>query len=65
MKKIYNTAQKRSVRRWFKQVFSRFIKHINCTCQSEIEKLSEAHQELVEMVDVIAREVARQAKRGK
>ena len=42
-----------------------FIKHINCTCQSEIVKLSEAHQELVELVDVIAREVARQAKRVK
>ena len=65
MKKIYNTAQKRSVRRWFKQMLDTFIKHINCNCQSEIKKLSEAHQELVELVDVIAREVARQAKRGK
>lgn len=65
MKKIYNTAQKRSVRRWFKQMLDTFIKHINCTCQSEIVKLSEAHQELVELVDVIAREVARQAKRVK
>jgi len=62
MTKIKNTAENRSFRRWVKQVFASFIKRQNC---DYLEAIFEKLQHMDESIDIIAREVARQAKRGR
>lgn len=62
--KIYNTAQKRSVRRFIKQLFSSFIKRRSFDCKAEIKNIIEMLRGIEVSLDIIAREIARQAKRG-
>jgi len=61
MKKINNTAQKRSFRRLVRQSFSSLLKRQNCNCQ---EQMFEKLQNIQDLIEIIAREIARQVKRG-
>lgn len=62
MKNEHNKAQKRSFRRWVRQVFASFIKRKDYKYLREIlQKL----RDLDESIDIIAREIARQGKQGK
>lgn len=65
MKNIYNTAQKRSVRRFIKQLFGSFMKRQSFDCREELAKIIEMLREIEASIDIIAREIARQAKQGK
>lgn len=62
MKKAHNTAQKSSSRRWVKQVFASFIKRQD---RNYLKEILQKLQDLDESIDIIAREIARQAKRGR
>ena len=66
MGKILNTAkrssfEKRSFRRWVRQLFVGWIKHQN----SESKNIYALLQDIKDSVEIIAREIARQSKRGK
>lgn len=65
MKKTYNTVQKRSFRRWIKQVFARVTLRRDFDYEANIAKVIEMLREVEESIDIIAREISRQAKRGK
>jgi hypothetical protein len=65
MTKANNPTPSRSFRRWFKQVCSSFIKHLNHNCCDEIACLRKKCQDLEDLVDIIAREVSRLSKRVK
>jgi hypothetical protein len=61
MKNIYNTAQSCSFRRWISQLFFSWNKREHRNYLGEIfEKL----QDIEDSIDIIAREIARQARRG-
>ena len=61
MQNRYNTAQSRSFRRWVRQCFFSRTDRRDCNYLKEIlEKL----QDIEDLIDIIAREIARQAKRG-
>lgn len=62
MTKIKNAAQNRSFRRWVRQVFTGFIKRQD---RNYLEEIFEKLQDLKESIDIMAREIARQAKRGR
>ena len=62
MKNIYNTAQKRSFRKWVRQLFSSWIKYHNCNCQQELEKVIAKLQEIEDSIEIMARQMARQIK---
>lgn len=59
MKKTNPSVQTRSVRRWFRRVFDSII---NCECCNYAVENRERLLKLEDLVDTIAREVARQAK---
>lgn len=60
MTKTNNTAQNRSFRRWVRQVFDSFTKHQN---RDYLEAIFEKLQDMEDTIEIIAREIARQAKR--
>jgi hypothetical protein len=60
MKKTNNTGQKHSFSRWVRESFSSLAKHQNCNCQ---EKMFEKLQDIQDLIEIIAREIARQAQR--
>jgi uncharacterized protein YaaN involved in tellurite resistance len=61
MKKIYNTAQNGSFRRWVKQMFASLLKRQDHDYLKEIfEKL----QDIEDSIEIIARQIARQIKSG-
>lgn len=64
MKKIYNTVRKCSVRRFIKQLLTILMKRQAFDCQAEIEKIIEMLREIEASIDIIAREIARQAQQG-
>lgn len=64
MGKIYNTARKRSVRRFIKQLLASFIKRQSLDCHEELAKIIEMLREIEASIDIIAREIARQSKQG-
>ncbi len=64
MKNTYNAAQKRSVRRFIRKLFSSWVKRQNSNCQEEIAKIVDLLRDIEESIDIIVREIARQAKRG-
>jgi hypothetical protein len=59
MKKTNPTVHARSVRRWFSRMITSII---NSTQQDDISALQCRLHKLEELLDVVAREVARQAK---
>ena len=65
MKKIYNTAQKSSFRRWGKKIFSSWIKNQSCNCLEEIEEIHRQLQKMDELINILAREVHRLSKLNK
>lgn len=73
MKTITNAAklntsavpQHRSFRSLVKQWFASFIRHQHCNCLDEFQKVMEKLQEIEDLIDMIAREMARQSKQGK
>ena len=72
MKKKTNVAksntpvvpQHRSFRRFVRKVFSSFIKHQGFGYQKEFQSVMEKLQDIDDSIEIIAREMARQAKRG-
>jgi hypothetical protein len=65
MKKINNRVkQHRFVRRFIKQLFSGFIKRQNRNYKAGNEKIVEMLQDIQDSIEIMAREMARQAKRG-
>jgi hypothetical protein len=65
MKKIYNTAQKRFLRGWVKQLFSSWIKRQNYNYEKDFETVIEKLQDIEESIEIIAREIYRQSKKSK
>ena len=73
MKTIKNVAkqntsivsQQRSFRRFVKQMFASLFKRQTCNHQAEFQKVLEKLQGIEDLIDIIAREIARQAKQGK
>ncbi len=65
MRKIYSTAQRRSFRRWVRQLFCGWIKRRNGNCLAGIEKVIEKLQDIEDSIEIIAREIARPIKSGK
>ena len=61
MKNIYNTAQKQSFRRWVSQLFTGWAKRQH---RNYLEEIFEMLQDIKDSIDIIAREIARQAKQG-
>lgn len=57
--------ENRSFRRLVRQLFSSWIKRQNCHCRRELTKFAEQLQEVEELIEVMAREMARQGKRMK
>lgn len=64
MKNTYNTAHRRALRRWVRQLLVSWIKRQNCECQEEMQKVIEKLESLEESIEIIAREIARWAKPG-
>jgi hypothetical protein len=63
MKNTHNkTKQNRSFRRFVRQLFSSLIKRQNCNCLEEIQKVIEMLREIEDLVEIIARQIARQIK---
>jgi len=56
---------KGSFRRWIRRVYSRWMRSRKCHCANEIEMLFNRLNQMEELIDIIAREMARQNKRGK
>jgi len=66
MKKIKKAAkQRRSFRRFIRQLFSSFIKRQNCNCQEGIEKIIGKLQDTEDSIEIIARQIARWVESGK
>lgn len=68
MKNTNNASQpgklgNRSFRRLVKQLISGWIKYWNCHCDEDLKAHSAHLQEADDLIDIIAREVARQRKR--
>jgi hypothetical protein len=60
MKNIYNTAQIHFIRRWVIQLFSSWINRQDC---NYLKELFEKLQDIEDLMNIIAQEIARQAKR--
>jgi len=57
--------QHRSVRRFIRKLFACFLKRQACDCQTEFQMtVLEKLQDIGDTIEIIAREMARQAKRA-
>ena len=72
MEKIYapkpNTpavSQHRFFRRFVRKMFARLIKRQSLDCQDGLQNILEKLQDIGDSIEIMAREIARQAKRGK
>ena len=71
MKKInnaakQNTSKKRSFRRFVREMFDSLLKHQTRDYQADFQKVVlEKLQAMEDSIEIIAREMARQAERGK
>jgi len=61
MEKIYNATPNRSFRKWIKQLFLSWNKRPN---QNYLEEIFEKLQEIEDSIEILARQIARQVKRG-
>jgi hypothetical protein len=65
MKNIHNAAQQnRSFRRLVGQWFPSLLKRPNGDYQREFEKVMEKLQDIEDLIEIIARQIARQMKSG-
>lgn len=62
MKQIYNTAQKRTFRKWIKDLFLSWIRLQSCNHEQDFERVFERLQEIEDLIEIIARQVARWTK---
>ena len=53
-----------SFRRFVRKMFASFIKHQGCGYQKDFQAVMEKLQDIDDSIEIIAREMARQAKRG-
>jgi hypothetical protein len=59
-------SQHRSFRRFVRKMFACFLKHQGCDCQDEFQVMVVGRlQSIEDSIEIMAREMARQAKRGK
>jgi hypothetical protein len=58
------TKQNRSFRRLVRQFFTSWTKRQNCNCLDEIQKVIEMLREIEDSIEIIARQIARQARQG-
>jgi hypothetical protein len=63
MKNIYNaTEQSRSFRRLVRQWFSSLLKRHTCNHREDFEQVLEKLQDIEDLIEIIARQIARWAK---
>ena len=60
---IPGKVENRSFRRMVKRLIASWIKRQNCRCRKELSKFSEQLEQMDDLIEIIAREVARQGKR--
>jgi hypothetical protein len=66
MKKIYTTAKpQRSLRRFIKQAFTSLMKRQSSNQEVEVQKLMAMLRSIENTIEIMVREMARQAKRGR
>ena len=59
---IPGKVENRSFRRVVKRLISSWIKRQNCRCRKELSKFSLQLEQMDDLIEIIAREVARQGK---
>ncbi len=64
MKKNHVSKENRSFRRSVRKFFAGWMKRQNCSCLAEIQTMIEMLREIEGSIEIIAREIARKAKRG-
>jgi hypothetical protein len=65
MKKLHTGAKPhQSFRRFVRKLFASLLKHQSSNHRKEHQKMVKALQDIQSSIEIIAREIARQAKRG-